>query len=376
MLRLQRIPGIGPAIGRKLIDHFGSANAIFELPGRELFKIKGIGRILGANLLNGKYLREAEAEFSRLQEQKIACLSYRDKKYPALLKECQDGPLLLFQKGRFEIAGERLISIVGTRNMTEYGRRFTEQLVEELLPYRPVIVSGLAYGVDICAQGAAIRRGLQTVACLAHGLDTVYPHAHKRYLREICSNGGVLSEFWLGTRPEPMHFIRRNRIIAGISEATVVVESASRGGSLATADLAFGYHREVFAVPGRAEDYFSQGCNEMIRKQKAQLLQSAGQLAQELNWTADAGSNDATEMKSLRDSLNPEQRQILEYLDARNAPLLDDIANHCKCAVGEAASVLLRMEMDGIVEALPGKRFRIRYRSNRPGSRYPRESWF
>ena len=193
----------------------------------------------------------ASAEWERLQQQGIHCLALGDPEYPYLLGQCEDAPLLLFQRGDFSFGNKRFISIVGTRKMTSQGRSFCEQFLQDLAPYDPVVVSGLAYGVDISAHKAALRHGLQTIACLAHGLDRVYPKTHARYISDILCCGGLLTEFWLGTPAEPMNFVRRNRIIAGLSEATVVVESALKGGSLITADLAFGYNREVFSVPGR-----------------------------------------------------------------------------------------------------------------------------
>lgn len=371
LLRLQRIPGIGPVGARKLVAHFGSGYGVFTASEQDLRAIRGIGATTVGNLLNDRFQRDAEQAWQRTREEGIRCLAYPDREYPPLLRECQDAPLVLFQKGDIAFPGRRLISIVGTRNMTGYGRRLCEELVESLVPYDPVIVSGMAYGIDICAQLAAMRHGLLTVSCLAHGLDLVYPQSHGKHLEAIASSGGALTEFWLGTPPEPMHFVRRNRIIAGMSEATIVVESASRGGSLVTADLAFGYDREVFAVPGRAGDFFSEGCNTLIRQQKAQLLQSGEELAIALNWELQTGAMPRAG-KGVFETipLEGKQRQVIEYLIGESTPQLDDIAVGCGLPAGEAASLLLQLEVTGLIDSLPGKRFRIREGANRPGSRY------
>jgi DNA processing protein len=343
-----------------LISHFGSAKRLFDASRGDLREIRGIGHTRLTNLLNNQFQREAEAEWQLITNKGIRILSYRDPGYPSYLKECSDAPLVLFQTGDINLAGKRLLSIVGTRNMTGYGERFCRKLVEGLVPYDPVIVSGFAHGVDICAQMAAVDLGLETVACLAHGLDRVYPQAHRRYVDKVCAHGGLLTEFWHGVPPEPMHFIRRNRIIAGISRATVIVESASRGGSLVTADLAFGYDREVFAVPGRVGDVYSQGCNSLIGDQKAQLLESADDLASALNWEpvrppAGLDNNPAPNV----DTLGREARRIVDFLCRENDPLLDEIALGCNLPVREAISLLFRLEMDGFVASLPGKRYQI-----------------
>jgi DNA processing protein len=247
--------------------------------------------------------------------------------------------------------------------MTEYGRRVCEQLITGLVPYNPVIVSGLAYGIDICAQRIALKLGLDTVSCLGHGLDTIYPARHSRFVPEILQKGALLSEFGLGTPVEPMNFVRRNRIIAGVAPATVVIESGLKGGSLITADLAFGYDREVFAVPGRSTDRFSSGCNLLIGKQKAQLLCSPEQLADALQWSATPGnSKDLTpKMRSQRQgALTPEETRICEFLSANGIQLLDEISISCLLSVRETAAVLFQLEMKELIRPYPGKRFELR----------------
>jgi len=358
LLRLHRIPGIGPVGARKLVRYFGSAEGIFSESIRSLVQIPGIGRITAEKILEVQHLHAARQEWERLRRYGIRCIPYWEASYPQLLRQCEDAPLVLFLKGDIPLTGQRFVSIVGTRNMTEYGKRCCEQLVADLAPYQPVIVSGLAFGVDICAQLAAIRHGLQTVACLAHGLDRVYPEQHRHFVTEILASGGLLTEFSLGTPPERMHFVRRNRIIAGLSEATVVVESASEGGSLITADLAFGYHREVFAIPGRMSDRFSRGCNHLIRDQKAHLMQSVADLVRVMNWAETTESSKPKQGKGINyKALATEERCIVDFLGNRENICLDDIAIGCGRPVKETATLLFMLEMKGLIRSMPGKRY-------------------
>ena len=360
-LRLQAIPGIGPVNARKLVRHFRSASDIFRESENALLQIPGIGGGIVKNLLNEKFQRLAEREFERIQRDGMRCLAFGDPEFPPLLRQCADAPLLLFLRGAISFEKKRFISIVGTRNMTSRGRSFCEQFVADLSPYAPVVVSGLAFGVDVCAHQAALRQGLETVACLAHGLDQIYPQAHSAVVSKIQEQGGLLSEFWLGTTPEPMNFVRRNRIIAGLSEATVVVESAVKGGSLITADLAFGYNREVFSVPGRPGDVYSQGCNLMIRNQKAQLLQTAEEFVSSMNWDSDRIHNrPAQSAWRNREDLQGDEGSVASFLADRGEQLLDEIAFGCQLPVKEVAAVLFQLEMKGVVAPLPGKRFRLK----------------
>jgi DNA processing protein len=360
-LRLQVTPGIGPVNARKLVQHFGSATEIFRESELALLQIPGIGRVMVKKLLNENFRHQAECEFDRIQKNGIRCLALGDPDYPPLLSQCEDAPLLLFLRGTISFEKRRFVSIVGTRNMTSRGRSFCERFVSELAPYGPVVVSGLAYGVDICAHQAALKQKLETIACLAHGLGRVYPQTHSGFVRKIEEQGGLLTEFWWETTPEPMHFVRRNRIIAGLSEATIVVESAVRGGGLITADLAFGYNREVFSVPGRPGDVFSQGCNLMIRDQKAQLLQSAEEFVNSMNWGLEGVPNrPAKAAWRTREDLEVREKMVAGFLSDKGQQLLDEIAFGCQQPVQVVAAVLFQLEMKGVITALAGKRFRLK----------------
>lgn len=361
LLRLQATPGIGPISALKLIRCFGGAAAIFSQSGRCLEKVTGIGGKMARSLRDGRTRDLAEAEWQRLQEGGIRCIPYGGPGYPHLLRQCADAPLLLFARGGASLAKRRMISIVGTRKMTRHGRVACERLIAGLVPYHPVVVSGLAHGVDICAHRAALGAGLETVACLAHGLDQVYPEGHGRFLPWILEQGAVVSEFWTGTPPQPMHFVRRNRIIAGLSEATLVVESAAKGGSLITADLAFGYDREVFAIPGRPGDPFSRGCHALVRHHKARLVESAAQLAEAMNWEGEACRKEPqTPDKRDREDLETDERQVIFHLSQHGTSTLDDIAIGCGRPVQEVAAFLFNLEMKGYVVSLPGKRYGLR----------------
>ena len=279
-----------------------------------------------------------------------------DENYPKYLKHCIDGPILIFQKGNIDLAQRKIISVVGTRNITSYGTSFCEQFIEELAPLNPVIISGFAYGVDICIQREAVKNGLQTIGCLAHGLNQIYPKVHAKYQAEVIKNGGFYTEFWSTSKPERENFLKRNRIIAGVSEATVVVESAEKGGSLVTADIANSYNRDVFAVPGRTTDKYSLGCNNLIKQQKAHVMTSAADLIYLLDWDIEEKKNTPIQ-KQLFIELDKIEQEIYTYLQNNGKQLLDSIALDCKLPIFKTSSTLLAMEMKGVIRPLPGKLF-------------------
>jgi DNA processing protein len=260
----------------------------------------------------------------------------------------------LFTLGNIALQSKRIISIVGTRHVTPQGLDFTRKLIADLAVLDPVIISGFAYGVDIVAHRAAIENGLQTCAVLGSGLTKIYPAVHKKYVREITSNGGLITEFWSKSEPERENFVKRNRIVAGMAEATVVIESAERGGSLITAQFASDYNREVFAVPGRASDTYSTGCNNLIKTQKAHLLTDAADLVYMMGWKLEAAPKQAIQ-KQLFVSLEPDEQTVFEYLNTNGKQLLDSIALHCKQPVYKLSATLLNMELKGVIRPLSGK---------------------
>ena len=356
VLRLMSIPNVGDIIAKRLIGIFGSAEAIFTQKKASLAKVDGIGNHILKRILEEKYLKEAEREYDYIQKNNITYSYFEDDRYPERFKHCIDAPVLLFTRGNIQLSQRKVISVVGTRNITSYGTDFCEKLVEDLAPLDPIIVSGFAYGVDICVQKAAIKNGLQTIGCLAHGLNQIYPKIHKKYMASIEENGGFVTEFWSSSHPERENFLKRNRVIAGMSEATIVIESAEKGGSLVTADIAHSYNRDVFAVPGRAGDKFSMGCNTLIKQQKAQMLTSAADLIYMLNWDVEEKSV-TTIQKQLFVDLDHTEQKIYDYLIQGGKQLLDSIALDCQLPVFKVSSTLLGMEMKGVVRPLPGKLF-------------------
>lgn len=356
VLRLQNIPNIGDVSAKKLIAHCGSPFAIFNDKLQNLLKIDGIGTFTIKGLHDNEHFEAAEKELQYIQDHDIAYSYFTDNDYPRYLKHCIDGPLIIFKKGNIDFEERKIISIVGTRNITSYGTAFCEKLIEDLAPLDPIIVSGFAYGVDICAQKTAIKHGLQTIGCLAHGLNQIYPKIHSKFVPNVEKNGGFVTEFWSSSNPDRENFLKRNRIIAGMSEATIVVESAEKGGSLVTADIANSYNREVFAVPGRAQDKYSSGCNNLIKQQKANMITSAADLIYLLNWELEQKETKPIQ-KQLFIELDEVEKAIYSYLQTEGKQLLDSIALDCKLPIFKASSTLLNMEMKGVIRPLPGKLF-------------------
>lgn len=360
ILALQKIEGVGDIVAKKLINHCGSAKEIFSAKSQQLRSIDGIGEVLIKNLKEKSAFQKAEAELKFIEKENISVIYFKDKNYPERLKHCIDGPVLLFQSGNIDFENKKIISIVGTRNITSYGTEFTKKLIEDLTVFNPIIVSGFAYGVDIVAHQAAMDNNLQTIGVLAHGLNQIYPKTHKKYVSKMEQNGGFMTEFWSSSNPDKENFVRRNRIVAGISEATIVIESAEKGGSLITANVANDYSRDVFAVPGRTTDKYSQGCNDLIKTQRAHLLTSAADLAYILNWELEIASNsrnDKSIQKQLFVTLEHDEQKVYDYLMKNGKQLLDIIALECDFPIFKISTILLNMELKGVIRPLPGKLF-------------------
>ncbi|MCC1485527.1 DNA-processing protein DprA [Winogradskyella immobilis] len=361
-LALQHVPKIGPTTAKKLIAHCGSAEAVLKEKKSNLLKIDGIGAITIEGLFDTEHIEAAEDELRFIKENDIGYSYFTEHHYPERLKHCIDGPILLFQSGNINLNNKRIISIVGTRKITTSGIAFCEKLVEALAVFDPVIISGFAYGTDITAHKAALKHNLQTIGCLAHGLNQIYPKAHKKYVADVEKHGGFFTDFWSSDTFDRNNFLKRNRIIAGLSEATIVVESAEKGGSLVTADIANSYNREVFAVPGRTTDSQSVGCNNLIKYQKAHLLSNPLDIPYLLNWQLDASASSATKQavqKQLFVELEEDEKIIYNYLKDNDKQLLDVIALQCQIPTYKLAGLLLNMELKGVVRPLPGKLFEV-----------------
>nr|WP_321221234.1 DNA-processing protein DprA [uncultured Psychroserpens sp.] len=361
-LALQHVPRIGDVTAKKLINHCGSAEGVLKETQNNLLKIDGIGATTIKGLFDAKHLVEAENELRFIKDNNITTLYFRDEKYPERLKHCIDSPILLFQVGNVNLKQKRIISVIGTRKITTYGVVFCEKLIEQLAPFDPIIVSGFAYGTDITAQKAAVKHNLQTIGCLAHGLNQIYPKTHKKYMSQVEQNGGFLTDFWSTDAFDRNNFLKRNRIIAGMSEATIVIESAEKGGSLVTADIANSYGKDVFAVPGRVNDSQSIGCNNLIKTQQAHLLSNPLDIPYLLNWQLDSFTSSITKpaiQKQLFVELSDNEKKIYNFLKDKDAQLLDVISIECELPTFKIASLLLQLELKGVTRPLPGKLFEL-----------------
>jgi DNA processing protein len=355
LLALTKIEGVGDIVAKKLLSHCGNAEEIFKSKSNLLTTIDGVGSVLIRNLKNKTVFEKAEQELKFIKNNTINTLFFQDENYPDKLKHCIDGPILMFSAGNINLNKKRIISIVGTRQITSYGTEFTKKLIEDLAPLDPIIVSGFAYGVDIVAHQAAMEHNLQTIGVVAHGLNQIYPKVHSKYVAKMEQNGGFMTDFWSNSNPEKENFVRRNRIVAGMTEATIVIESADRGGSLITANIANDYNRDVFAVPGRVTDKYSQGCNNLIKTQKANVLTSAADLVYILNW--DIQKDIKPVQKQLFVSLEPEEQKIYDFLLKSGKEVLDTIALECEFPIYKISGTLLNMELKGVIRPLPGKLF-------------------
>lgn len=356
LLALQKVDLVGDIVAKKLLNHFGNAENVFQSHASKLSSIDGIGSILIKNLKDKTVFEKAEKELHFIKENHIDTLFFQDENYPDKLKHCIDGPVLLFSSGNLDLKNRKIISIVGTRQITSYGMECCKKLIADLAPLNPVIVSGFAYGVDIVAHQAAMENNLQTIGVVAHGLNQIYPKVHTKYVAKMEENGGFLTDFWSSSNPDKENFVKRNRIVAGMSEATIVIESADKGGSLITANMAVDYNRDVFAFPGRSTDKYSQGCNNLIKTQKANLMTSAADLIYMLNWDLES-ENPKPVQKQLFVELDHDEQKIYDYLLKSGKELLDIIALECEFPVYRISSILLNMELKGVIRPLPGKLF-------------------
>jgi DNA processing protein len=352
------IPGIGGATTKTLISYCGSAEQIFKTPKGKLNNIPGIGAATINNIQNTSALKEAEAIVTRAEKLNTELLFYTDANYPNRLKQVADAPTLLYYKGSTHLNNPKVIAIVGTRKATDYGRSVVRKLLEELTEYKPIIVSGLAYGIDIQAHRDALDLGFETVGVMANGTDIIYPSTHKNTAAKMVEQGGLLSEYTFGSTAEPMRFPARNRIIAGMADATIVIEATQSGGALITADIANSYNREVMAVPGRITDNSSEGCNNLIKQNKAHTLTSAADLIELLNWDIKP-SQQASKSIVLAD-LEEDELMIYAVLIDNDSIHIDELSWKSQLPMHKISSVLLQMEFKGIVKALSGKKFSLR----------------
>lgn len=353
-------PEVGARTAIHLIECFGSAEAVFRASAAELVDVARLRRAVAEALVQCRYHAQAEQELAFCAQHHIRVLASDDPAYPALLRECPDYPHVLYVMGGIDLNHPRMLSVVGTRDATAYGLKMCDSLIGELGALFPdlVVVSGLAYGIDVAAHRAALQCGLPTVGVVAHPLNRIYPPRHTDVAREMARRGGaVVSEFHTGCRPDRSGFVQRNRIIAGLSMGTLVVESAARGGSLITAEMAGGYHREVMAVPGRVGDRCSEGANGLIRSNAAAMVCSGADIAAVLGWKAVPAEGAATQ-PTLFDVRTEGERRVLDALDADRPMLPEEVAERSGIALNELPELLLTLEFAGLVRALPGRLYR------------------
>ncbi len=356
-IALTLCPGIGHIGAKRLVDTVGSAAEVFrlraELPERypDIFHASVV-----TALDNPSAFLQAEKELEWAEKNRVECLTLADERYPSRLRECEDAPVVLYFKGNADLNRLRVVSMVGTRRATDYGKQFCADFLRDLseLCSDVLVVSGLAYGIDVHAHRAALSNGLSTVGVLAHGLDRIYPAVHRKTAVDMLAEGGLLTEFPTGTNPDRHNFVSRNRIVAGMSDAVIVVESATKGGSLITAELAEGYHRDCFAVPGRATDEYSRGCNQLIRDNRAALINDASDFVKAMNWgRSEESRKTAAVQRTLFPELTDEEARVVKIL-SRDDLHINTLVVEANIPVNRMSAILFELEMKGVVKALVG----------------------
>ncbi len=356
-LALSQVSNVGYVHAKILALHFGSAAAVFSASRSVLERVEGIGSIRAGSIKSFKDFKKAEEEIRFLEKFKIIPLFITDKHYPQRLLNCYDPPTMLFYKGNADLNVSRVVGIVGTRANTDYGKQFTEKLVKDLEAFDVLIISGLAFGIDAIAHKAALKNKLPTVGVLGHGLDTIYPPEHSGLAKEMIKSGGLLTEFPSQTKPDKHNFPSRNRVVAGICDATVVVETGIKGGSMITAEMANSYNRDVFAVPGRTIDTKSGGCNHLIKNNKAILLTDAQQFIETMGWHNSSPRTKKIQ-KELFIELNDDEKAVVNLLQEKNASI-DDLVLKSGCSSSSLAAAILNLELKNVIQSLPGKMYKL-----------------
>ncbi len=350
---LTRIPHIGDVHARQLVTVYGDAQAVFKARKKELETVEGIGSIRAASIKSFNDFKTAETEITFIEKYKIQPLFITDKLYPQRLLHCYDCPVLLYYRGNTHLNQSKIIAIVGTRNHSEYGKAICEKMIEDLRQENIIVVSGLAFGVDTIAHKAALRNNVSTIGVLAHGLDRIYPSQNKSLARQMLLNGGLLTEFTSNTNPDKQNFPKRNRIVAGMCDAVVVIETGKKGGSLITAELGNNYNKDVFAIPGRIGDSKSEGCNYLVRHNKAALINGAADLLDMMGWNT--VKPPVKKQRELFIELSEDEKKITALLQENVRIHIDEIYFKTGLSSSAVAAALLMLEMQGLVTSLPGK---------------------
>ncbi len=355
-IAITKIPLVGPVTAKNLIAYCGGVKEVFTASPKELKSIPGIGPKLANNILRQKVLEAAAAEIEFTQKNKIQPLFYLNDDYPHRLKHYVDCPVMLYYSGEANLNKKRIIGIVGTRSPNSYGQKACEEIIAGLREYDPLIISGLAYGIDIIAHKRCLEEGIPTVGILGHGLNRIYPHRHEQVARKMIQKGGLLTEYTSDLGPEREHFPMRNRIIAGLCDALIVVQTARKGGSMISAEIANGYHKEVFALPGRVTDTYSQGCNHLIKSHKATLIESAADVAYSMCWDRISPSENPRKVSA---PLSESEQSVFSILEQQENASIDDLTFQSKMTSNQMAAILLSLEFKGMIQTLPGKRYAL-----------------
>jgi DNA processing protein len=357
-IALTLVPNIGDIHAKALINNFETAAAIFSASKKDLESLEGIGTVRANSIKKFNDFKRAEEEVSFVEKYKITPLFLTDKNYPQRLLNCYDSPSILYYKGNADLNSPKIIAIVGTRTHNEYGKSLCEKLIEELANEDVIIISGLAFGIDSIAHKTSVKYNVKTIGVMAHGLDMVYPSQNSGLAKQMITNGGLLTEFKSQTKPDRQNFPSRNRIVAGISDAIVVIESGIKGGSLITAELGNGYNKDVFAFPGRVNDTKSEGCNFLIKNNKAGLITSANDLIENMGWKKKKNIS-PKKQRELFIELSTDEKTIVNILQQQEQVHIDELFIKSKLSSSAVAAALLMLEMQNVVASLPGKIYKL-----------------
>ncbi|MCW3087650.1 MAG: dprA [Sediminibacterium sp.] len=356
-MALTMIPDLGPIRAKFLVERFGDAKTIFSAKKKDLASVESIGAVRAKCLKEWNAFDEVEKEISFTEKHQIDCLFLTDKSYPQRLLHCYDPPTLLYYRGNANLNHPKIVSIIGTRNHTEYGKQVTELLTGVLASHQVLVVSGLAFGIDAVAHRSALQSGLSTVGVLAHGMDTLYPSQHKSLAKEMLLQGGLVTEFRRSHKPDKHNFPKRNRIVAGMADATIVIETAVKGGSMITAELAYNYNRDLFAIPGRINDPKSMGCLKLVSQNKAVLLTGPEQLVELMGW--EPRKKPPSRQKELFIELSDDEKIIVRLLKEKDFLPIDEIYLKSGLSSSSVAAAILNLELQNVITSLPGKLYAL-----------------
>lgn len=359
-IALTQIKDIGPKLAKNLIQYFGDAEVVFSAPKSKIERVEGIAHKTAEAIIarRTEALEKAKLQMDFVTKHQIKVLTQSDPQYPKRLRNCHDAPLLLYYKGTADLNHPRIVSVVGTRNASAYGKMICKQLIEVLSAHQVLVVSGLAHGIDAAAHRECVAANVPTLGVLGHGLDRIYPAVHRELAAKMLHNGGLLTEFVAGTLPSRENFPQRNRIIAGIADVTLVVEASIKGGALITAEIANSYNRDVYAFPGRINDEFSEGCNFLIKTNRAALLNHAQDLVYYLAWDNEQVKKTENKQIQLALELSTDERRIAEALQEQ-AMGVDELALATRLSQSALAMLLLTLEMKGVLVSMPGKIYKL-----------------